>query len=283
MGKLRDYAELVKFEHTIFALPFALASVLLLVEELPSLWKLIWIVVALVSARTLGMAFNRLIDEPYDRMNPRSRDWPLVSGALSREDVKRLILLSAGVFVFSTLLINFLAFLLSPVVILLLWLYPYSKRFTYFPHFVLGLVYFLIPVAVDIALNASVSGESFVLGLAMASWVSGFDILYALQDYEFDKEHGLKSVPVRFGIEGSLKLARVLHSITFLSLLAVGLVDERMGTLYTLGLFLLAGFLLYEHRLIKPEDLSKINKAFFTVNGYVSIVFFLTVLLDYLL
>ncbi|EDP74540.1 UbiA-like polyprenyltransferase [Hydrogenivirga sp. 128-5-R1-1] len=283
MGKLRDYAELVKFEHTIFALPFALASVLILVEDFPSLWKLLWIVVALVSARTLGMAFNRLIDEPYDRMNPRSKNWPLVSGALSREDVKRLIILSSGVFVLSTLLINFLAFLLSPVVILLLWLYPYSKRFTYFPHFVLGLVYFLIPVAVDIALNAEVSGEAILLGLAMASWVSGFDILYALQDYEFDREHGLKSVPVRFGIENSLKFARVLHMITFLSLLTLGFVDDKMGVVYTLGLLLLAGFLLYEHRLIKPEDLSKIDKAFFTVNGYVSIVFFLTVLLDYLL
>ena len=283
MEKLRDYAELVKFEHTIFALPFALASALILVEDFPSLWKLLWIVVALVSARTLGMAFNRLIDEPYDRMNPRSKNWPLVSGALSKEDVKRLIILSSGVFVLSTLLINLLAFLLSPVVILLLWLYPYSKRFTYFPHFVLGLVYFLIPVAVDIALNAGVSGEAILLGLAMASWVSGFDILYALQDYEFDKEHGLKSVPVRFGIENSLKFARVLHLITFLSLLTLGLVDDRMGVVYTLGLLLLAGFLLYEHRLIKPEDLSKIDKAFFTVNGYVSIVFFLTVLLDYLL
>ena len=283
MEKLKDYAELVKFEHTIFALPFALASVLILVEDFPSIWKLLWIVVALVSARTLGMAFNRLIDEPYDRMNPRSKNWPLVSGALSRKDVKKLIILSSGVFVLSTLLINFLAFILSPVVILLLWLYPYSKRFTYFPHFVLGLVYFLIPVAVDIALNAGVSGEALLLGLAMASWVSGFDILYALQDYEFDREHGLKSVPVRFGIENSLKFARVLHLVTFLSLLTLGLVDDRMGVVYTLGLLLLAGFLLYEHRLIKPEDLSKINKAFFTVNGYVSIVFFLTVLLDYLL
>ncbi|WP_457601428.1 UbiA-like polyprenyltransferase [Hydrogenivirga sp.] len=283
MDKLRHYAELVKFEHTIFALPFALASVLLLTEEFPSFWKLLWILVALVSARTLGMAFNRLIDEPYDRMNPRSKSWPLVSGALSREDVKKLILLSGGIFLLSTLLINFLAFLLSPIVVILLWLYPYSKRFTHYPHLVLGAVYFLIPVAVDVALNAEVSGKALLLGVAMASWVSGFDILYSLQDYEFDREHGLKSIPVKFGIEKALRFARVFHSVTFLSLFLLGLSDGRLGVIYMIGLFLLAGFLLYEHRLIKPYDLSKVNKAFFTVNGYVSVVFFLTVLLDYVL
>ncbi|RLJ69923.1 4-hydroxybenzoate polyprenyltransferase [Hydrogenivirga caldilitoris] len=282
MEKLKHYAELVKFEHTVFALPFALASVLLLAKEAPTMGKLFWILVALISARTLGMAFNRLVDEPYDRLNPRSQSWPLVSGVLSRGEVKGLIAFSAGVFVLSTVFINFLAFLLSPVVIFLLWLYPYSKRFTYFPHLVLGLVYFLIPVAVDVALNASVSIKAFILGVAMAFWVSGFDILYSLQDYEFDKEHGLKSVPVRFGIEGALKLARTFHLITFLSLLSLGFYDNRLGVIYMGGLLLLAGFLLYEHSLIKPNDLSKVNKAFFTVNGYVSVVFFIVVLLDYI-
>ncbi len=283
MKKLRYYAELVKFEHTLFALPFALASVLLLGKELPSLWKLFWILIALVSARTLGMAFNRLIDEPFDRLNPRSRDWPLVSGKLSREEVKGLILLSAGVFLLSCLLINTLAFLLSPVVILLLWLYPYSKRFTHFPHLVLGLVYFLIPVAVDVALNAHVSLNAVILGAAMASWVAGFDILYSLQDYEFDKSMGLGSVPVKFGIEGAIRLARLLHILTFLSLLTLGLREDGLGLIYFLGLIILSAFLVYEHSLIKPDDLSKLNRAFFTVNGYVSVVFFLTVLLDRLL
>ncbi len=283
MKKLRYYAELVKFEHTLFALPFALASVLLLGKELPSLWKLFWILIALVSARTLGMAFNRLIDEPFDRLNPRSRDWPLVSGKLSREEVKGLILLSAGVFLLSCVLINTLAFLLSPVVILLLWLYPYSKRFTHFPHLVLGLVYFLIPVAVDVALNAHVSLNAVILGAAMASWVAGFDILYSLQDYEFDKSMGLGSVPVKFGIEGAIRLARLLHILTFLSLLTLGLREDGLGLIYFLGLIILSAFLVYEHSLIKPDDLSKLNKAFFTVNGYVSVVFFLTVLLDRLL
>ncbi len=283
MEKIRHYAELVKFEHTIFALPFALASVLLLAENFPSFWELLWILIALVSARTLGMALNRLIDEPFDRLNPRTKSWPLVSGALSRDEVKKLIILSGGLFVISTLFINFLAFLLSPVVILLLWIYPYSKRFTHFPHLFLGLVYFLIPIAVDVALNASISLNALILGMAMASWVAGFDILYSLQDYEFDKEQGLKSIPVRFGIERAIRFARGFHLITFFSLLVLGLRHPDLGLIYFLGLLLLSAFLLYEHSLIKPYDLSKINKAFFTVNGYISILFFFTVLLDYLL
>ena len=283
MEKIRYYAELVKFEHTIFALPFALASVLLLAKDFPSFWKLLWILIALVSARTLGMALNRLIDEPFDRLNPRTKSWPLVSGALSKEDVKRLIILSGGLFVISTLFINFLAFLLSPVVIVLLWIYPYSKRFTYFPHLFLGLVYLLIPIAVDVALNASISLNALILGIAMASWVAGFDILYSLQDYEFDREQGLKSIPVRFGIEKALRFARGFHAITFLSLLILGFRHPDLGFIYFLGLLLLSAFLVYEHKLIRPNDLSKINKAFFTVNGYVSILFFITVLLDYLL
>jgi 4-hydroxybenzoate polyprenyltransferase len=136
---------------------------------------------------------------------------------------------------------------------------------------------------VDVALNGDISLKALVLGLAMASWVSGFDILYSLQDYEFDRSQGLKSIPVRFGIGNALKFSRALHLITFLSLIALYLLDNRLGVIYLLGILLLAGFLLYEHSLIKPYDLSKVNKAFFTVNGYVSILFFITVLLDYLL
>ena len=281
MRKVKSYAELVKFEHTIFALPFALASVLLLVKEFPSIWKLFWVVVALVSARTLGMALNRLIDEPYDRLNPRTKNWPLVKGEVSREEVKKLIIISSLIFVFSSLMLNFLAFLLSPVVIFLLWFYPHAKRITYYPHFVLGSVYFLIPVAVDIALNERVSLTAFILGFAMATWVSGFDILYSLQDYEFDKEVGLKSIPVKFGIEKAIKISRFLHVLTFLSLLILGFIQGELGIFYFAGLILIASFLVYEHSLIKPWDLSKINKAFFTVNGWISVLFFFIILIDY--
>ncbi|RUM29731.1 MAG: 4-hydroxybenzoate octaprenyltransferase [Aquifex sp.] len=281
MKKVRAYAELVKFEHTIFALPFALASVLILAKEFPSLWKLFWILVALVSARTVGMAFNRLIDEPYDRLNPRTKNWPLVRGEVSKEEVRRIILVGSFVFIFSSFMLNFLAFLLSPVVLLLLWFYPQAKRITYYPHLVLGIVYFLIPVAVDVALNERISLTAVILGVAMAFWVAGFDVLYALQDYEFDKEVGLKSIPVKYGIENAIKIAKLFHFITFLSLLILGFTHRELGFIYFLGLFLIALFLVYEHSLIKPWDLSKINKAFFTVNGWISVLFFFIVLIDY--
>lgn len=277
------YLELVKFEHTIFALPFALSSVILLYEETPSLWKLFWVILAFISARTAGMALNRLIDLPIDRLNPRTSQWVHAKGEVSEENIKRLIFLSIGLFLFSAFMINIYAFLLSPLVLFFLWLYPYAKRITYYPHLVLGAVYFLIPLAIDVSFNERISLNAIILGVAMAFWVAGFDILYALQDYEFDKTHGLKSIPVRFGIENSLWIARFFHLITFLALLGLFFRIDFLGLLYLFGLFGIALFLYYEHSLVKPHDLSKINKAFFTVNGYVSVIFFIVVLLDRLL
>jgi len=282
MGKLKAYAELVKFEHTIFALPFGLASLLLLVEGLPSPAKVFWIILALVSARTAGMALNRLIDEPYDRLNPRTKNWPLVRGEVTRKETVAIAFVSSAVFIFSAYMLNLLAFLLSPVVLLLLWFYPQAKRITHYPHLVLGLVYFLIPVAVDVALNERISLIALLLGIAMAFWVAGFDVLYALQDYEFDKEVGLKSIPVKYGIEKAIRIARFFHVITFISLLLLGFIHEKLGFIYYAGLMLIALFLFYEHSLIKPHDLSKINKAFFTVNGWISVLFFGIVFIDFI-
>ena len=280
--KVKAYAELTKFEHTIFALPFLLSSVVLLVDEFPSLWKLFWIISAFVSARTLGMALNRLIDLPIDKLNPRTAGWVHVRGELSQESIKRFALLSGAFFLFSCLMINLLTFLLAPVVVLLLWFYPYAKRITYYPHLVLGLVYFLIPIAVDVAISENISLVSLMLGVGMAFWVAGFDILYSLQDYEFDKRHGIKSIPVKHGIGNALKIARIFHLITFVALFLLVFMVEFLGILYLLGLAVLGGFLVYEHLLVK-DDLSKINKAFFTVNGYISVLYFLTVLLDRLM
>jgi 4-hydroxybenzoate polyprenyltransferase len=283
MERLRALADAIKLEHTIFALPFALAGVLLLVEKPPSLWELILIVLAVVLARTAGMAFNRWLDYDIDRQNPRTQNWAHIRGELPLRWLKVLALLSSAAFIGVAYLLGKLAFTLSPLVVFLLWFYPLAKRITYFPHLVLGLVYFLIPVAVDVALNQRISPLAVVLGLAMATWVAGFDILYALQDYEFDRTHGVKSLPVRLGIENSLRVARFLHLLTFLFLLLVGYLHPKMGVIYFAGLTAIAGFLVYEHSLIKPDDLSKINKAFFTVNGWISVLFFLIVLLDYLL
>lgn len=281
MHKVKALADTIKFEHTIFALPFALASVLLLVDRIPPLSKILLIVLALILARTAGMAFNRWLDYEIDRKNPRTRNWAHIKGEIPLEWVKLLAIFSSAAFILVSALINMLAFILSPVVVFLLWFYPLAKRITHFPHLVLGLVYFLIPIAVDIAVNERVSLLAILLGAAMATWVAGFDILYALQDYEFDKKHGVKSLPVKLGIEGAIKVARLLHLLTFIFLLLVGFLHPKMGVIYFIGLLLLAGFLYYEHSLIKPNDLSKIDKAFFTVNGWISVIYFLIVLLDY--
>lgn len=281
--RLGHYAELLKLEHTIFALPFGLASLIILVEELPPASKVILIVLALVFARLTGMAFNRLLDREFDAQNPRTALWPHAQGLVKDWEIKLLIGLFSGLFIVSCALLNKLALYLSPLVLLLLFLYPLAKRFTYYPHLFLGLIYFLIPIAIDIALNEAISLEAFLLGIAMAFWVAGFDVLYSLQDYEFDRKMGLKSIPVRFGIKGALRLAKLFHLLTFFSLLALGFVFQGASWIYFPGLILLTLFLIFEHSLISERDLSKINKAFFTVNGFISILFFLVVLLARLL
>ena len=280
MQKLKLYSELLKLEHTIFALPFGLASLLILYKNFPCWEKILYILFALISARTLGMALNRLIDKPFDEKNPRTRLWPHVQGLVKDQEIKLIILLSALFFVFFCYKINYLAFYLSPVVIISLFIYPFAKRFTYFSHFFLGLVYFLIPIAIDVALNEKISLIAIFLGIAMACWVSGFDILYSLQDLEFDRITGLKSIPVKFGIGKSLKIAKFLHLITFFSLLLSGYLYPKATWIYFIGLTLIALFLAYEHSLIKENDLSKINKAFFTTNGFISIIFFLVICLN---
>lgn len=281
--KLKYYSELIKFEHTIFALPFALASVVILMKEIPKTKEILFIVFALVSARTAGMAFNRWLDKVFDEKNPRTSSWPHVAGLVTDWEIKLIIAISLFFFLFFCYLLNKLAFLLSPVVILLLFLYPLAKRFTFYPHLILGLVYFLIPIAVDIALNESVSKVAILLGMGMAFWVAGFDVLYSLQDYEFDLKMGLKSIPVKFGIKKAILLSRFFHLITFVSLLTLGFLYKEAGWFYFLGLILLAIFLVYEHSLISERDFSKINKAFFTINGYISIIYFFVILIDRLI
>ena len=278
--KIKALGDVVKFSHTVFALPFALASVILLTDKVPPLSKVLYIILALVLARTAGMAFNRWLDYDIDIKNPRTRNWAHIRGEIPVEWVKLLAIFSSAGFILVSSLINMLTFILSPVVVFLLWFYPLAKRITHLPHFVLGVVYFLIPVAVDIALNGRVSLTAVLLGLGMATWVSGFDILYALQDYHFDKAHGIKSLPVKLGVEGAIKVARLMHLLTFLFLLAVGFVHPKLGWFYFLGLSVLALFLVYEHRLVKPNDLSKLNRAFFTVNGWISVLYFLIVAID---
>ena len=277
--KLKIYSELVKFEHTIFALPFAVASVFIVYKGLPEIEKLFWIIVALIAGRTAGMAFNRFFDLPFDKLNPRSQNWVSVKGLVKPVEILALAIISSLILVFSAYQLNKLAFYLSPVAILLLIIYPLGKRFTNFVHLLLGAVYFIIPVAVSVALLGKVEISAVFLGLAMAFWVAGFDILYALQDIEFDKKVGLHSIPSKFGVKKALIFARVFHFLTFIFLMLTGYF-AGLGIIYFVGVVILSAFLVYEHSLIKENDLSKINVAFFTVNGYVSILYMVIVILD---
>ncbi len=279
LEKIKAYAELTKFEHTVFAFPFALASVFILEKGLPPFEKLFWIIVAVIAGRTAGMAFNRFFDLPFDRLNPRSKNWSSVKGLVKPIEILSIAVISSIILVFSAYMLNRLAFYLSPIAVIILVLYPLGKRFTVFVHLILGAVYFLIPVAVSVALKETVELSMITLGLAMAFWVSGFDILYALQDVDFDRKVGLYSIPAKFGVRNSIIISRIFHLFTFLFLIITGVL-ANMGFIYFIGVFILSVFLIYEHLLIKPDDLSKLNKAFFTVNGYVSIIFFVFVVVD---
>ena len=279
INKLKTYLELIKFSHTIFAIPFGISSIFIIEKGLPDVNKIFWIILAMVFARTAGMAFNRYIDIPIDRINPRTKNWPSAKGEVRPWEMMALGLTASILFMYSAYKLNMLAFWLSPVVILLLLIYPAGKRFTQYVHLILGAVYFLIPVAVSIALKGSVELSAITLGIAMAFWVAGFDILYALQDYEFDKSFGIYSIPAKYGIKKSIYIARFFHFLTFLFILITGFL-AGMGLIYFIGVFVLTGFLVYEHTLIKENDLSQINKAFFTVNGFVSIIYMIFVILD---
>ncbi len=279
MSNLKEISELIKFEHTIFALPFGISAFLLLSHGF-DLWKFTIIIIALVLVRTDAMTMNRLSDLDLDKLNPRTQNWPHAKGSVSELELKAIIFITSYLFIIVSFMLNKLAFLLSPIVLLSIYIYPKAKRFTYMPHVYLGLVYFLIPIGVDVALNSHVSKEAILLGFGMGFWVSGFDMLYALQDYEFDLQHNVKSIAVWLGKEGAIKAARIFHILTFICLLGLHFMDNRLGVLYIIGLLAIAGFLIYEHSLIKPSDLSKLNKAFFTVNGYISIIYMLLIMLS---
>jgi 4-hydroxybenzoate polyprenyltransferase len=279
LEKLKSYADLTKFEHTIFALPFAISSVFIIEKGLPSIEKLLLIILALIFGRTAGMAFNRFFDLPFDKLNPRTQNWASVRGAVKEWEILALAIFSSIGLVITAYFLNKLAFYLSPIAIFFLILYPLGKRFTNFVHLLLGVVYFLIPIAVSIALKGSVELSAIYLGIAMAFWVAGFDIFYSLQDVEFDKKVGLHSIPTKFGIRGAIRIARLFHFITFIFLILTG-IFANLGYIYFGGVLVLSAFLIYEHSLIKENDLSKINKAFFTINGYISILYMIFVGLD---
>ena len=277
------YLELVKFSHTIFALPFAFMGALLAAGGIPTAGQLFWILIAMVGARTGAMGCNRLLDYKVDSLNPRTKNRPLPAGQVKVWQVSLLILISYGLFVFAASRLNHLCFILSPYVAIILSLYSLAKRFTSYTHYILGFSLGMSPIGAWLAVSGSLSWTPVFLGLAVLCWVSGFDLLYALQDIEFDRETGLFSLPVKLGIPATLKLAKRLHLIMLGLLFLVFLASPFLGWLYLLGLSIAAALLHYEHQLISADDLSRIDAAFFTMNGYLSVSLFLITAVDVLL
>ena len=270
---------MIKFEHTVFALPFALLSALLASEGWPGGRKILWIVVAMVGARSAAMAFNRLADIRIDTLNPRTRTRALPAGHLSRFFVAVFTLASGSVFVLAAYQLNPLCFLLSFPVLLILLLYSYTKRFTRLSHLYLGLCLGLAPLGSWIAVRGEIGWPPLLLGLTVLLWTAGFDIIYACQDVDFDRRQALFSIPEGYGIDRALKVSRGLHIGMLLALLGLVRV-QGLGWISLLGILLVAGLLWHEHRLVRPSDLSRVNAAFFTVNGYVSILLMVALGLD---
>jgi len=279
---LRVTLEMIKWEHSIFALPFALCGAMLAAGGLPSVRQLAWIIIAMVSARSAAMAFNRVADAAIDAANPRTQTRALPAGALSPAFVTTFVVISCAVFVLAASQLNRLAFVLSPVALAIVLLYSYTKRFTRWSHLVLGLALGIAPAAAWIAVRGSLDPRILLLTAAVTFWVGGFDVLYACQDYEFDRQAGLHSIPRYVGIGGALVVARAFHVI--MSLLLIALVGVfGLGKLAMFGVLAVAILLAYEHSLVSPRDLSKLNAAFFTMNGVISAVFFAFLAADLLL
>ena len=271
--------EMIKWEHSIFALPFALCGAMLAARGVPTLHQLGWIVVAMVAGRSAAMSFNRLADAGIDAANPRTQMRALPAGALTHGFVMTFVLLSSAVFVLAAWQLNRLAFLLSPVALAVLLLYSYTKRFTRWSHLVLGFALGMAPAAAWIAVRGSLDPRILLLTAAVTFWVAGFDVLYACQDLDFDRNAGLHSIPRYFGIEKSLWIARAFH-VVMLVLLAALVWAFGLGKIAAAGVFVVLLLIGYEHSLVSKDDLSKLNAAFFTMNGVIAVVFFVFVALD---
>ena len=281
LHNLRVTLEMIKWEHSIFALPFALCGAMLAAGGFPSIHQLTWIVIAMVAARSAAMAFNRWADASIDAANPRTSTRALPAGHLSPAFVVTFVVVSSLIFVLAASQLNRLAVMLSPAALAVLLLYSYTKRVTRWSHVVLGFALGIAPSAAWIAVRGSLDPRILLLTAAVTFWVGGFDVLYACQDFDFDREAGLHSVPRYFGIHAALWIARAFHLIMVGLLVALVFVFS-LGKLAICGVIAVVLLLLYEHSLVRPNDLSKLNAAFFTMNGVISVLFFVFVAADLL-
>jgi 4-hydroxybenzoate polyprenyltransferase len=276
-GRIRTVLEMIKFEHSVFALPFALVGALLAARAgggLPTWRQILWIVVAMVGARSAAMTMNRIADVEYDRRNPRTAKRALPAGELSVGFAWAFTALASAVLVIAAWQLNRLALELSPAALAILFFYSYTKRFTSWSHFVLGFCLGISPAAAWIAIRGSLDARMLILCAAVTLWVGGFDVLYACQDVEFDRAAGLHSIPKKLGIAKALLIARAMH-VVMVALLAWLAWSFHLAWPAWAGIAVVAALLAYEHSLVKPNDLSKMNAAFFTVNGYISLLFLL--------
>jgi len=279
---LRVTLEMIKWEHSIFALPFALCGAMLAAGGLPTLRQLLWIIIAMISARSAAMAFNRVADAAIDAANPRTSTRALPSCTLTPAFVSAFVIVSCAIFVLAASQLNRFALELAPVALAVVLLYSYTKRFTRWSHLVLGFALGIAPAAAWIAVRGSLDPRILLLTAAVTFWVGGFDVLYACQDYDFDRQSGLHSIPRYVGIGGALAIARTFHVLMLLLLIAL-VVVFGLGKLAMVGVLAVAVLLTYEHTLVSPRDLSKLNAAFFTMNGVISVVFFAFVAADLLM
>jgi 4-hydroxybenzoate polyprenyltransferase len=280
LNRLTTYASFVRFSHSVFALPFALTGALLALNRIdewdPSVvgWRALWIVVAMVAARSAAMGFNRLVDASYDALNPRTASREIPRGAMSRVEATVFIVVSSVVFVFAAWRLGTICFALSPVALAIVFWYSLAKRVTSYTQLFLGLSMAVAPVGGWLAAGGRGGGEPWLLGLAIGTWVGGFDVLYACQDLDFDRAHGLRSIPVRFGVARALAISRATHVVTVACLVVLGLVAQ-LGWVYLAGVAGVAALLVFEQSLVSEHDLSQVKRAF-DLNGYVGILYFVT-------
>jgi 4-hydroxybenzoate polyprenyltransferase len=274
--KLKTTLEMIKFEHTLFALPFAFLGAVLAANGLPTGWQIAWITVAMFGARSAAMTFNRIIDRKFDAENPRTASRELPSGKLSVSFAWTFFIVSVILFEIAAYSLNWLTFALSPVALLSILGYSYAKRFTSFAHLILGWSLAISPTAAWIAVRGAIDSEvPLLLSVLVMMWTAGFDVLYACQDFEFDRRNGLRSIPARFGIKNSLWIARLFHAQAFVVLVILYLITE-LGWLALAGVLAVGALMIYQHTLVKPNDLSRMNAAFFTTNAMVSVILFIT-------
>jgi 4-hydroxybenzoate polyprenyltransferase len=280
LAKLSAIFADIKFQHTVFALPFAVMSAFIAAGGMPEARKMMWMFVCLVGARSAAMAFNRIVDARFDVDNPRTQGRALPSGRVDVKSYWLFLITSSALFIFAAGMLNSLALYLSPVALVIVFFYSLTKRFTAYSHFWLGLAISIAPVGAWVAIREEISFISLLLGAAVIFWLVGFDILYSCMDMEFDRENKLNSIPQKFGVENALRIAFASHGLMIVLLFALLQPVSELGILYGAGVVIVTGLLVYEHSLVRPDDLSKVNMAFFNVNGTISVGLMVFIIVD---